>query len=98
MLLNDSPFIHLLGLSETRFGARFSDESLSIPDYTIIRRDAADRGHTGVALYSHQSIKTFTKRRNDLESEKVGRDRTRSQTPYISSMAVIRNYQGYETS
>ena len=72
MLLNDSPFIHLLGLRETRLSARFSDESLSIPHYTIIRRDAADRGHIGMALYYiHQSIKTFTKRRNDLESEKV---------------------------
>ena len=71
MLLNDSPFIHLLGLSERRLSARFSDESVSIPHYTIIRRDAADQGHTGMALYIHQSIKTFTKGRNDLESEKV---------------------------
>ena len=62
MLLNDSPFIHLLGLRETRLSARFSDESLSVPHYTIIRRDAADRGHIGMALYYiHQSIKTFTK-------------------------------------
>ena len=71
MLLNDSPFIHLLGLRETRLSARFSDESLSVPHYTIIRRDAADRGHIGMAVYIRQSIKTFTKRRNDLESEKV---------------------------
>ena len=71
MLLNDSPFIHLLGLRETRLSARFSDKSLSIPQYNIIRRDAADQGHTGMALYIHQSIKMFTKRRNDLESEKV---------------------------
>ena len=66
MLLNDSPFIHLLGLSETRLSARFSDESLSIPHYTIIRRNAADRGHTGMALYIHQSIKSL--RRGEMIS------------------------------
>ena len=60
MLLNDSPFIHLLGLSGTRLSARFSDESLSIPHYTIIRRNAVDRGHTGMALYIQQRITTFT--------------------------------------
>ena len=81
------PFIHLLGLSETRLSARFSDESLSIPHYTIIRRDAADRGHTGMALYIHQSINTFTKRRNDLESEKV--ECMWVEIKHLASLAVL---------
>ena len=92
MLLNDSPFIHLLGLGETRLSARFSDESISVPHYNIIRRDAADQGHTGMALYIHQSIKTFTKRRNDLRVREgrmhMGGDKTPS-LPCCSSWICI---------
>ena len=47
------------------------DESLLIPNYTIFRRDAAHRGQTGMGLYVHKSIAHSTKRRADLESERV---------------------------
>ena len=44
---------------------RLSDESLSIIHHSVLQRDAADQGHTGMALYIHQRITTFTKRKND---------------------------------
>ncbi|WP_419623937.1 endonuclease/exonuclease/phosphatase family protein, partial [Thiolapillus sp.] len=71
MLLTKSPYIHLLGLSETRLNSCVGDESLLIPNYTIFRRDAAHRGQTGMGLYVHKSIAHSTKRRADLESERV---------------------------
>ena len=71
LLLTKSPYIHLLGLSETRLNSCVGDESLLIPNYTIFRRDAAHRGQTGMGLYVHKSITHSTKRRADLESERV---------------------------
>ena len=53
LLLTQSPHIHLLGLSKTRLDSSLGDELLSIPNYTIIRRDAAHRGQTGTGLYVH---------------------------------------------
>ena len=47
------------------------DESLSIPNYAIIRRDAAHRSQTGMGLYVHQTIAHTTKRRADLDTERV---------------------------
>ena len=47
------------------------DESLPIPNYTIIRRDAAHRSQIGIGLYVQQSIAYSTKRRADLEIERV---------------------------
>ena len=47
------------------------DESLSIPSYTLLRRDGAHCGQTGMGLYVHHSIVHTTKRRADLESERV---------------------------
>ena len=44
---------------------------LSIPNYTIFRRDAAHRGQTGMGLYVHKSIAHSIKRRADLESERM---------------------------
>ena len=71
MLLTKSPYIHLLGLSETRLNSSVGDESLSIPNYTLLRRDGAHRGQTGMGLYVHHSIIHTIKRRADLESERV---------------------------
>ena len=71
LLLTQPPHIHLLGLSETGLDPSLGDESLAIPTYTIIRRDAAHRGQTGMGLYVHQSIAHTTKRPADLETERV---------------------------
>ena len=71
MLPTKSPCSHFLGLSETRLNSCVGDESLSISNYTIFRRDAAHRGQTGMGLYVHRSIAHITKRRADLESERV---------------------------
>ena len=71
MLLIKSPHVNLLGLCETRLDSCVGDESLSIPSYTILWRDAARRGQTGMGLYVHKSIVHITKRRADLESERV---------------------------
>ena len=71
LLKKKYPYIHLLGLSETRLNSCVGDESLSIPNYTIFWRDAAHRGQTGMGLYVHKSKAHSTKRRADLESERV---------------------------
>ena len=73
MLLTKSPYMHLLGFSETRLNSCVGDKSLSIPSYTIFRRDAAHPGQTGMGLYIHKSMAHITKRRADLESEQVER-------------------------
>ena len=71
MLLTKSPYINLLVLGETRLNCSVGDESLSIPNYRLLRRDGAHRGQTGMGRYVHHSIVHTTKRRADLESEKV---------------------------
>ena len=68
-LCNQYPFVHLFGLSETRFNCRVSDESIAIPHYTIYRRDIVKQDETGLALYVHNSIPNITTRRTDLESQ-----------------------------
>ena len=68
-LCNQCPFIHLFGLSETRFNCYVSDESIAIPHYAIYRRDIVKQGETGLALYVHNSIQNITTRRTDLESQ-----------------------------
>ena len=71
MLLTKSPYIHLLAFSETRLNRSVDDESLSIPNYTFHRRDAAHRGQTGMGLHVHHSIVHTIKQPADLESERV---------------------------
>ena len=55
-------------VSESMFTSYVSDEVVSIPNYSILRRDADEPGHTGIAVYVHNSIRDFTHRRYDLES------------------------------
>ena len=57
----------IFGVSESRH----SDEVVSIPNYSILRRDADEPGHAGIAVYVHSSIREFTHRRCDLESTYV---------------------------
>ena len=90
MLLTKSPYIHLLGLSETRLNSSVGDESLSIPNYTLLRRDGAHRGQTGMGLYVHHSIVHTTKRRADLESERV--ECMWVETKHSSSSATLVGY------
>ena len=59
-LCNQCPFIHLFGLSETRFNCYVSDKSIAIPHYTIYIRDIVKQGETGLALYVHNSIQNIT--------------------------------------
>ena len=70
-LLNRTPKVHLLGLSEAWLNCDHTDEMLSVPHYQIIRRDTAKQGHTGIAVYIHDNIYPFVKRRTDLESTEV---------------------------
>ena len=70
-LLNQTPKIHLLGLSETWLSSSHTDSILSIPNYQIIRRDKSRQGHTGIAVYINDNINPFVKRRSDLESKEI---------------------------
>ena len=71
LLLNNHPKIHILGLSETWLSSKHSDEILSIPNYEILRRDASQRGHTGLVVYIHNNVYPFIRRRTDLEPSNV---------------------------
>ena len=68
VFVHQSFYIFLV--SESMFTSYVSDEVVSIPNYSILRRDADEPGHTGIAVYMyvHNSIRDFTHRRYDLES------------------------------
>ena len=42
-------------------------EGLSLPHYSLIRKDAARSQHTGLAVYIHSSASEIVRRRPDLE-------------------------------
>ena len=67
VFVHQSDILHIFGVSESRH----SDEVVSIPNYSILRRDADEPGHAGIAVYVHSSIQDFTHRRYDLESTYV---------------------------
>ena len=71
LLLNKTPKIHILGLSETWLNSKHNDDILSIPNYQILRRDTEQQGHTGLVAYIHNSVYPFIKRRTDLETSKI---------------------------
>ena len=62
---------HLFGLSETRLKSHIPSEGLSLPHYSLIRKDAARSQHTGIVVYIHSSISKIVRHRPDLESETV---------------------------
>ena len=64
------PF-HLFGFSETKLKSYIPSECLSLPHYSLIRKDAARSQHTGLVVYIHSSISKIVRRRLDLESEAV---------------------------
>ena len=70
LLQQPTPF-HLFGVTETRLHSAIPDDLVSIPNFTIHRRDSAIHKHTGMAVYIHNSIQNVTRRRTDLESSAV---------------------------
>ena len=71
VLLVDSCQSHIFGVTESRLHSDIKDETLMIPNYSIIRKDAVHHGHTGLAVYVHDLIKHATIRRTDLESDVI---------------------------
>ena len=70
LLKEPSPF-HLFGVTESRLNPNIADSVISVDEFSVIRRDAQQPGHTGVAVYIHDSIRHITCRREDLESKSV---------------------------
>ena len=71
-LLTNAQVTHIFGLSETRLKAHTPTRHISIPNYTVHRKDASKNPlHAGLVVYTHNSISAFTRRRVDLESEAV---------------------------
>ena len=60
VFVHQSDIFHIFGVSESRLPSYVSDEVVSIPNYSILRRDADEPGHTGIAVYVHNSIRDFT--------------------------------------
>ena len=55
VFVHQSNMLHIFGVSESRLTSYFSDELVSIPNYSILRRDADEPGHTGIAVYVYDS-------------------------------------------
>ena len=71
VFLANTCLCHMFGISESRLHSVIKEEALMIPNYTIIRKDAVNRGDTGLAVYIHDLVKHVTIRRTDLESDIV---------------------------
>lgn len=71
VLLNQPTPFHVFGVTESRLNANIDNNAISIAGFSIIRRDPAFPGHTGIAVYVHSSITDITRRRHDIESEHV---------------------------
>ena len=71
LLLSSLKGTHILGLSETRLKSFMDDKQIHISNYSIIRRDNTQEGHTGIAAYIHNSIYKNIKRRPDLENKDI---------------------------
>ena len=71
VFVHQSDSLHIFGVSESRLTSYVSDEVVSIPNYSVLRRYAGEPGHAGIEVYVHDSIQDFTHRRYDLESTYV---------------------------
>ena len=71
VFVHKSDILHIFGVSESRLTSYVSDGVVSVPNYSILRRDADEPGYAGIAVYVHNSIRDFTHRRYDLESTYV---------------------------
>ena len=58
--------IHVLALNETRLDSSIADSEISIPHYSLLRKDR-DRFGGGVAIYVHESIHFNLVTHNSLE-------------------------------
>ena len=73
LMNNHSDKVHLFGISESWLDDNTDNSSIHINNYSIIRKDKdkSKHGHHGIAIYIHDSIQNFVKRRSDLESDKI---------------------------
>ena len=69
MIFESHQRFHLFGLSETRLKSHIPSEGLSLPGYSLIRKDAARSQHPGLAVYIHSSNSKIVRRCPNLESE-----------------------------
>ena len=70
LLSQPSPF-HIFGITESRLNDTISDASITVPNFSVLRRDPQYPRQTGIAVYIHNSVAQYTHRRTDLESESV---------------------------
>ena len=70
LLTQPSPF-HIFGLTESWLTSDTSDAFIEISEFSVIRRDPVKERQTGIAVYIHDSIAQYTRRRPDLESDSV---------------------------
>lgn len=71
VFLNTLLHFHIFGVSESRLKSSIRNNSISVPNFSVLRRDASSPQHTGLAVYIHNSILGNVKRRQDLESAQV---------------------------
>ena len=71
LLISTLKETHILGISETRLKDYMDNKQLHIANYSIIRRDKTEDGHTGIAAYIHDSMYKNIKRRTDLENKDI---------------------------
>lgn len=69
--LNQPTPFHVFGVTESRLKNIIDDSLISIPNYSVLRRDASFVQHTGIAVYIHDTIAQNFQRRPDLESDKI---------------------------
>ena len=72
LLKNHPDKVHLFGINESRLDSDIDDSLIHINNYSFVRKDAKQiKGHTGLVIYIHDSIRHFVRRRDDLETDKV---------------------------
>ena len=65
VFLTQSPRVHIIALTETWLDSNISDAEVSLPGFTLFRRDRLARKGGGVAVFVSESINAV--RRSDLE-------------------------------
>ena len=65
VFLTQSPRIHIIALIETWLNSNISDAEVSLPGFTLFRRDRLVKKGGGVAVFVSESINAV--RRSDLE-------------------------------
>ena len=73
VFINKTQPFHIFGISETHCQSNIPNTLLHIPNFHVIRRDMSKSspGTTGLAVYIHNSVKKYVRRRPDLESDQV---------------------------